>query len=192
MADPSPWLVGASIASAAAAWTAALFAFITSRNSRRALRIAEQQELRRQPSLALYLDRAYQRANGSHEYGFLVSVSNRSDSDDALARIDLRIRYKTRDEFVAFVDVPSARLNEPAVTSDGVKLETPARVDAHQTVAGWVYFSHPTSLLADCLVDDYSVIITDSHGVQTALDTVLIQEIRRDAETPPSQDPHQS
>ena len=115
MSEQSPdffrWM---PLAAALAAWVAAFFASLTARRSGRALRLAEQQEERRRPALVLYLQGGYlRRTDEDRVYMFLLAVSNPSDSNNAVARLDLRIKYRTGSEFPATVDVPSvSRHNE--------------------------------------------------------------------------------
>ncbi len=180
----SDFLKWVPLAAAVAAWVAAIFAYLTARRAGRALRLAEQQEERRRPILALYIQGAYlRRVDEDRIYMFLLSVSNPSDSNNAIARIDLRIEYRTASNFLAAVDVPSVSQDDEMFGGDShSRLEIPIRVDAHHTVAGWVFFRVKKALLEDCTVDTYVIVATDSHGGRASIETALVQEFVHEAE----------
>ena len=167
-----------------AAWVAAIFAYLTARRSGRALRLAEQQEARRRPVLFLYLSKGYLSRSDEHRlYMFLISVSNPSDSNNAVAQIYLRIEYRTASNFLAAVDVPAVLQDDEMFQGDNHgPLEIPIRVDAHHTVAGWVFFRVKKELLEECHVETYVIVATDSHGERVSIKTVLVQEFVREAE----------
>jgi hypothetical protein len=169
---------------AVAAWVAAIFAYLTARRSIRLLHLAEQQEERRRPVLILYLQGGRLRRVGEDlVYMFLLSVSNRSDSNNAIAQIDLRIEYRTAFNFLAAVDVPIVSQDDEMFGGDTrSRLEIPIRVDAHHTVAGWVFFRVKKALLEDCAVNTYVIVATDSHGGRSSIETALVQEIVHEAE----------
>lgn len=173
-----------SFAAAVAAWIAAVFAYLTARRSGRALRIAEQQEARRRPLLVLYLHSGYlRRTDKERVYAFMLSVSNPSDSNNAIARIDLRIEYRAPSNFLAAVDVPATSQDDVMFGGDNHShLETPIHIDAHHTVAGWVFFRVKRALLEDCSVDNFVILTTDSHGERVSIETALVQEFVHEAE----------
>ncbi len=185
MSEQSPdffrWM---PLAAALAAWVAAFFAYLTARRSGRALRLAEQQEERRRPALVLYMHSGYlRRKDEDRVYMFLLSVSNPSDIDNAIARLDLRIRYNTVSGFPATVDVPSVAQHSGMFPGDDhAGLEIPVNLDAHKTVVGRVFFLLKRALLKGCRVDGYEVIATDSHQSQTSIEVALVQELLDEAE----------
>jgi hypothetical protein len=176
---------------ALAAWVGALFAYLNARRSGRALRLAEQQEDRRRPILVLYWQGGYlHRTQEDRFYMFLLSVSNPSDSNNAVARIDLRIEYRTGANFLATVNVPSVSQGDEMFAGDSrSNLEIPIKVDAHQTVVGRVFFRLKKALLKDCAVDSYVIVATDSHGGWTSVETALVQEIVDEAEIKKDRNP---
>ena len=172
-------------AATVAAWVAAVFAYLTARRSGRALRLAEQQEARRRPVLVLYLHRGYlRRTEEERVYAFMLSVSNPSDSNNAIAQIDLRIEYRAPSNFLAAVNVPAVPQDDEMLGGDNnhSRLEIPIRVDAHHTVAGWVFFRVKTALLVDCSIDTYIILTTDSHGERVSIETALVREFVHETE----------
>ena len=182
--QPPDFLKWMPFAAAAAAWVAAVFAYLTARRSGQALRLAEQQEARRRPVLVLYLMRGYlRRIDDDRIYAFMLSVSNPSDSNNSIAQIDLRIEYRTPSNFLAAVDISADSHSTEMFGEDNCsRLETPIRVDAHDTVAGWVFFRAKTALLEDCSIDTYVIVVTDSHGERVPIKTALVQELVYEAE----------
>lgn len=172
------------LAAVVAAWAGAIVAIFNARRSIQALRLAEQQEARRRPVLVPYLLRGYlRRVDEDRIYMFLLSVSNPSDSDNAIAQIDLRIEYRTASNFLAAVYVPGVSLDDKMFGQDNhSRLEIPVRVDAHQTVTGWVFFRVKKALLEGCTVDTYVIVATDSHGERASIETALPQELVHEAE----------
>jgi hypothetical protein len=183
--DASTW---PAIASAIAAWLAALLAYRSARTSKRALTIAKRQEQRRQPVLIPYLVEGYVRLVDDEQrfrlYAFLLSVSNPSDTDNAIAQLDLHVTYTTAEGLRMTVEVPAnAMLGTAFVSSDSRSLGVPIRVDAHQTTAGWVYFRINESLLERVSIDGYMLVVTDSHGYHASVEPILIREFSHEIET---------
>jgi hypothetical protein len=181
LSDLLKWM---PFAAALAAWVAAIFAYLTARRSGQALRLAKQQEARRRPVLVLYLQGGYLRRIGQDRiYMFLLSVSNPSDNNNAIAQMDLRIEYRTTANFLAAVDVPSVPKDDEIFTGGGhSRLEIPLQVEAHQTVAGWVFFRVKKALLEDCTIDTHVILATDSHGQRVSIEAALVQEIVHESE----------
>ena len=144
----------ATIASAVAPWLALVLSLLSLRSSRRAVRLAEQQDERRRPSLVPYLRDGYVRTGSdesSRVYAFLLSVSNRSDSDNGIAEVELRLTYTTRMSVKMTVKVRSdPELGGAFADGDVPHLPRPARVDAHQTLLGWCFFRVEEAALAGC------------------------------------------
>lgn len=167
-----------------AAWIAVIISYLSYRRSGRALRLAEQQEERRRPVLIPYLHKGYlRRTEEDRIYMFLLSVSNPSDSNNAVARIDLRIEYRTASNFRAAVDVLTVMLDDQAFGGENHGfIEIPIRIEAHNTATGWVCFRVKKALLQDCSVDSYIILVTDSHGERGSIETALVQEFVYEAE----------
>lgn len=185
MSDQPDFLKWTSFAAALAAWVAAIFAYLTARRSGRALRLAEQQEARRQPLLVLYLHEGhFRRVEEGRMFMFLVSVSNPSDSDNAISRIDLRIEYRTASHYLAAVDVQSCSTHcKTSGLEDKAALGISNRIDAHQTVAGRIFFQLNDALLENCSVDRYVIVVTDTQGRRESVETALVPEFLDEAET---------
>jgi len=164
---------------AIAAWIGAFFAYLNARRSNRALRLTEQQEERRKPNLVLYLQGGYLcKTDEERVYMFLLSVSNLSDTDNAVARNDLRIEYRTAFNFSATVDIPSVSQGIDIFGGESHStLETGVKIEAHQTVVGKVFFRLNKAMLQDCAVDSYIIVVTDTHGKRTSVATSLVQEV---------------
>jgi hypothetical protein len=168
----------AAVVSAAAACVAACFTYLTARRSARTLRLAEQQELRRRPHLDIHLGRGRRYTQGSLSvYTFLISVGNTSDNDNSIARLDLRVEYRTKDDVPMSILIPLEN-NSAAPCQDEIqpRLSAPVHVDAHQTIAGWACFHFQRALLDGCNVDTFTIVATDSHGQRATAESIIIQE----------------
>lgn len=166
------------------AWIGVLLTFINVHRSGRRLRIMERQEQRQRPVLRLYLQDCHLIKNGEDRaYTFLLSVSNPADSDNALARLDLRIQYRNESNLLSTTDVPCVSTSDQTLTKNYVSaLVIPANIGAHQTIAGRVFFRFKRALLEKCNVEKYFIIATDSHGLRTNIETALVRELTDETE----------
>ena len=161
-----------------AAWLALLLSLFGIIISLRALRIQEQQEDRRKPFLVPYLQDGYVGyISDGRVYAFLLSVSNPADSDNSVASLDLRLTYKKQSSYQMNIKVRSdSTLDKFFLGSSGHSLLTPSRVDAHQTVSGWVFFMVEESILKGTIVEGHTILIIDAHGIVTQIEPILIRE----------------
>ncbi len=140
--------------------------------------LSHAQERRRRPLLiAEYLEGHFEtdRISCARTCYFRLGVRNPSDSDNALARLELAIHYRLEDgtKIVARIAV-----SEPP---DGMGLVIPQRVGAHEAIAGWCRFELGTALPAGRHIDTYLIEITDSHGLLAVVEPILLSE-RADVE----------
>ena len=172
------WL---AVAAAIAAWVGAALSFVNSRTARRSLRLAEAQEARRRPVLTLYLGEGYVRFLDSERvrvYAFLLSISNRSDTNNSVAEFGLQINYATKQGLRTSIVVPASHsLPDEWRTDASALLQPPLEVDAHQTVAGWLPFRVSYDLLGDGSIEDYVLVATDTHGNRSTKETVIVREV---------------
>jgi len=52
----------------------------------------------------------------------------------------------------------------------------PVEIGAHQTVTGWGLFKYSEKILENKTIDNYKILIRDSHDVEVQLNPILIQE----------------
>lgn len=178
----------AAVASATAAWMALLLSCLSFVTSRKALRIAEQQEARRKPSVVVYLQDGYVSVGaklGSRAYGILVSLSNRSDSDNAIAQALLLLTYVKSNGTQLTLKV-GAEGEPPDAFADksANHLRVPIRIDAHQTVSGWCFFAVEDAILEDSHIDRTQVVFVDTHGNESTVEPLIIREYGNNVQTP--------
>ena len=147
--------------------------------SSRALRLSEKQERRRQPLLIPHLlDSHFEAlADGAKLYSFSISVTNPSDSDNAIARVELFLRYYLEDETLMTVRLPV----EDGIRGDEEvrgRLSVPARIGAHDTISGWVFFAVKPLVLHGRVVDGYQLALIDTHQSLAKIDISLVGEKR--------------
>jgi hypothetical protein len=176
--EPSFWV---SVLSVIAACVAAWFAYVSTRLSKRALRLSELQEERRSPQLRPYLSEGYckiLRYHQVHAYAFSISLGNPSDIDNALVRAELRIGYTSSNKAYIAVKVPTDDTIAEQLGLDSASiLHLPARIDAHQTLAGWLVFRVADDLLATGQIEDYCILFTDTHDAATTLEPVIVRDL---------------
>jgi hypothetical protein len=168
-----------TVASGTAAWIALVLSVINARTSRRALRLSEQQEARRKPSLAVYLQEGFVSPSPQRDariYALLLSVSNKSDNNNSVAEATLHLTYskpKTMEftvKFVATMDVL------PPFQRNQASLPIPTRIDAHQAISGWYYFCVGDLILNGARVERTIIVLRDTHGNEIAAEPLILRE----------------
>jgi hypothetical protein len=176
--DPKLWVsVAAFLVAAWSAWNS----LRSRRLAERALSISENQEQRRQPLLGIYMAEGYRRYLPDKQlFGFLVSVSNPTDINNAVVQAELQVTYLLENEIKAVCRIPHtsalAEIAADATTLPANVFSLPARIDAHQTVAGWLLFSLNNSVISGRTIDAHRIILEDSHGAPTETEPVLIRD----------------
>lgn len=177
---PSNALFWVAVASAVAAWIAALFAYLSARISKRSLQLALVQEERRKPKLIPYLFGAYYKPAPLDKYSvyaFSISISNPSDIDNAIAFLELQIRYTLPEGTEMTLKVPhDPKLSTNFNDVEHVHFTISESIGAHQMIAGWAFFNIDNRLLIDFDIDSYKIVITDSHGVLNHLEPIIVRE----------------
>jgi hypothetical protein len=176
--DFSLW---AAIASGVAALISAWFAYVNIRVQKRSLRLSEHEEERHRPHLVPYLIDGYVKFI-AHEhlrvYGFSLSISNRSDTDDSVAQIELQLTYKALSGIsIAVKTRHDNNLKKVFTGGNMTTLPIPLRIDAHQTIAGWVYFGVKEELFSGSAVDKFAIILTDSHDIVSTVEPIIVREL---------------
>lgn len=161
----------------------AIAAFVVSigsfRVSSRALRLSEQQEQRKQPRLVpRLLDSHFESlAEGGRVYSFSLSVGNPTDSDNAIAQIEMHLRYFIDGDVAMTVKLPPL-VGIYVSASDHPRLTTPSRIAAHDTASGWCDFVLKPGILSGRPIDGYQIVLTDSHQAETSVDALVVSEKR--------------
>ena len=176
--DPYLWV---AVVSALGALVAAVFAWVSARAAKRSLELAEKQDQRRTPRLVLYLIDGYcQRIGSTRFLAFSVSVSNHSDIDNSVAQIELQVSYTTAAPTKGFcmaVKVPHRSALADRIRHNATILSPPLRIDAHQTIAGWVLFEVGDVLIGNGKIDDYAILVSDSHGQACRVEQAIVREL---------------
>ncbi|HUU26225.1 MAG TPA: hypothetical protein VM123_00300 [archaeon] len=175
-----------AVASAIAAWAAALFAYLAARISKRSLRLAELQENRRQPKLVPYLSEAYYK-KFSHEkytiYAFFLSISNPSDIDNSIAYLEFKVKCAlSKNNKMAIKVTHNPKLSKNFGGDEVLPIYVPARIDAHQTITGWVFFRINDAFIDNYDFDSYTIIIKDSQNALSHLEPIIVRELADEKE----------
>ena len=140
------------------------------RQSSRSLKLSELQDARHRPNLIGQIEEGDYTSDedGSRTYWVSVSIGNRSDADNALARVELRIEYRV-------TDVPIvARI--PAAPGEGTSA-LPAKIDAYDTLRLKASFCVPAEL-AQQRIERHVVEFRDTHGHLISVEPLLLSERR--------------
>ncbi|WP_447753318.1 hypothetical protein [Sphingopyxis fribergensis] len=168
---------GSFLMDQAIAIAALLLSFVSLIFSWRQHLLSHAQDRRRKPLLiGEYLEGFFKtdevsRARTCH---FKLAVRNPSDSDNALARLELAVHYQLEDGTKIVARVAAS---EAAVEG---RLAIPQRVGAHETIAGWSQFDLGAAVASGRQIDSYRIEITDSHSQLAAVAPILLSE-RADA-----------
>ena len=145
-------------------------------------RLAREQEKRRLPQLVPFLINGYfqnKTNDGGRDYAFLVTIRNPTDSNNAIAEVDLSITYLTTDRIQMTMKI---KANEPLVTNfvkgQDERLPVPSSVSAHNTISGWILFHLPAPMLGGMDIESYRLIFTDTHREAASVVPILVQEYR--------------
>jgi hypothetical protein len=158
-----------------------LISWRSGKRAARALAISESQEQRRQPRLGTYLVRGYRRreANGQL-FGFLVSITNPTDSNNSIARAELQITYLLEHDVSVVGRIPHVEALGKDSLSDTTEvaniLSLPARLDAHQTLSGWFLFALEDRVIGKGTIDSHKLILEDAHGISTDTGPIIVRE----------------
>jgi hypothetical protein len=168
-----------NVVTAAAAVVALAVSFVSLALSWRSFHQLERQERRKEPKLVCkLLDSRFDRSvDGGRAYSFSISVLNPTDSDNAIAQIELRLRYSIDRTTIIAAKIP---LDDKGNLPDGaaIRLRTPCRVSAHDTESGWCAFLVDPAVLQGRTVEGHQLVLMDSHQVEATLDMHLISQGR--------------
>lgn len=163
------------IATATAALVAVIISMLSYSTSNRALSLAERQDLRKKPKLKpILIDSGFDEDFGSNRiYSFHISVGNPTDSDNAIARVELHLQYYATQEALINVKIPATK---PPTQKSSTReyISVPHRIAAHDTASGWFHFEVNKQILNGNPVQSQQVIITDSHQAESTIDVLVI------------------
>ena len=165
------------IATTVAAIAALLISLVSLHYSRKGMALAEAQDRRRQPKLLPeYLAGHFSTdmATGSRTYHVQLAIRNQTDSDNAVARVELNLTYRLPDGTLITARVPASNDG-----TQGTRLPVPQRIGAHETIAGWCAFTVDAAVITGRHIEGYTVELNDSHG-QLSNVTPLILSERKD------------
>jgi len=165
-----------------AACVSVWFAIVSARAAKKSLALSEQQEARRQPALNPYLIKGYfkkLKSNDSKIFAFSMSVSNATDTDNAIVLLELEVSYVSTQNACMKVKVPhEVDLVKDFGGGEINPFNLPTSIMSHQAVAGWALFNVSDALLNEGILDSYTIVLTDSHGLVTRFDPGIPKEIK--------------
>jgi len=173
--DSKPWIAVLSLTVAIAS---AVVSWLSFRSSRRALAISERQEKRHEPSLGIYYAHGYRQVVPQRQlFGFFVSVSNPTDIDNSIVRAEIQITCLLQGGAKTILKLE----HNPAVgqgtgthgAGTAHVFSLPARIDAHQTLSGWLLYAVDNEVIREGTIDSHRLILEDTHGLSTSTDPIM-------------------
>jgi hypothetical protein len=165
------------VTSASAAVLALLVSLASFRTSSKALRLSEKQDQRKEPQLIAELLTSYfeRLPNGGKLYAFSLSVRNPSDSNNAIAMVEMHVRYSLKGANSILVKLPSMS-NASSSDDPQPRLAGPTSIPAHEAIQGWCSFLVAPQLLNGNPIESYHIAITDTHGLDTNVEVLVVNE----------------
>jgi len=178
LADPKVWI---SIISVVLATWSAFNSWRSRQIATRALAISESQEQRRRPQFGIYLANGFRRHLTNRQlFGFLISVSNPTDINNSIVKAELRVTYVLDGEIKNTCRVSHDPALAGTVSCSNVGtanvFSLPTRIDAHQTLAGWLVFALDHAIISERTIDSHTIILEDSHGVFSETEPLLVRD----------------
>ena len=159
-----------------------LVALSSRRTSRKALRLSERQETRREPRLDLTLNEAISvRASrqGKRTICADLLAVNPTDRDGSVLTADLHVCYRTSAgvAFVVKVAHDSSGVGIPKFVSP---MELPLRLPANDGRRVWAVFQLGDDLLGGGAVDGYEIVLHDARGVRSSVSPWILKDMTDD------------
>jgi hypothetical protein len=162
-------------------FASAVFSLWSTMIAKRSLRLSEEQAKARLPNLVPYLlDGLVRTVNESKKriYAFSLSLSNRSDSDNSLSALELRIIYNHENGVSSNILMPhDFKLAQDFGLEGSDPFIIPTNINAHGTIAGWAFFKIDNSILRDVIIDKYEIRFLDAHGKESSVEPIILREI---------------
>jgi hypothetical protein len=164
-----------AVASAVVAWLAFLLSLT---NLFISLRVTHRQEERRRPRLVPYYRDGFYRGDADSKkriYAFLIAISNRSDTNNTVAELELRITYRNAGGIEATLKIREDSRQQFELEPPDYYLAVPQRVDGHQSVLGWCHFTVTENALKQFRrIERYVVAAIDGDGTDATVEPILL------------------
>lgn len=146
-------------------------------------KLAVTQEKRRAPLLVPALINGYFRpsnADGGRLYALHVTVSNPTDTNNAISNAELAITYLTsqRLELTVRLKASVSKAASFVFGQENLSLPIPFSISAHNVASGWLSFHLPAAIFETAQIESYRLILTDTHQQRSEITPNLMQEYR--------------
>ncbi|OUS15045.1 hypothetical protein A9Q97_03265 [Rhodospirillales bacterium 47_12_T64] len=148
--------------------------------ARKSISIAEENARRQEPLIKAYLSQGGYRVDQDKSeriYEFLVSVSNRSDRNNSITQLSLRIFYTLSTGIQQRIEILCDR---EIVDNDagqlGTTLTFPTMLDSQQAIEGRCFFRVKNELLEGMNIDKHQICFKDNFDVESSIDIHILQE----------------
>lgn len=166
-----------ALGSALVALVSALYTVSMAKSARKAYELAARQDSRREPRLAVYLSDAQSlKPADRFEIAISITVANPTDIDNSVTRAELGVTYHRLDGRPITARLSPSADSDTRTLAMQRTLDIPASISSHQSMAGWLRFELPDMLVVDCVIDNYSLLLEDSHQRSTTIDSLFVRE----------------
>jgi hypothetical protein len=166
-----------AFASLAIAFVSAVYARRSAKISKRSLDLAELQDSRHAPKVNLYLSDAYSFTSEDHSVIVIsITLTNPTDVDNSIIRAELGVSYHRMGGQSIKMKIASLPATSTALTTIADTLNAPITVPSHQSIAGLLVFEPPSMILKESVVDEYSLILSDSHDKALTRPDITVRE----------------
>jgi hypothetical protein len=107
-----------------------------------------------------------------------VRQLTQAGSDNAIAQIEMHLRYRIDDSASITVKLSPSVHTRPRANSIRPRLIAPSRVAAHDTISGWCDFIVKPDIIGGHTIDGYQIVLTDSHQGEAAVEPLVVSEKR--------------
>ncbi len=156
-----------------------LISFLGLRNSRKALRLSEEEHSERKLPVKAYLIDAYSYQKEKQRHCiFAISFTNQSSSSKSFSLLELEIEYFDSKGVHGKALVPPIHEERPLGLSIEYKqLVTPLNLMPGETVSGWIAFALPEKDSTFNRIDSYRVVGRSSDGQESSAAAYLLKSM---------------
>ena len=178
------WANLAAILGSLGTLVVAFFTWLNIKIARDTLKLMAQREKRLSPDLELFRIDSFLKHDKEHKlhlYAVNLRVSNRSETDNAIKDLTLRVYFKRQQEITSNVNVSNGRqVMASTLSLMNLRKEdlivAPVRIKARDIIAGWALFEVSDEIIDDTRMERYEVVVTDTNNIINSFEVLVMQE----------------
>ena len=168
----STWSIIATIVSI----VAALFAFSQAWSARKSYKLMKEQDERRNPKIIISIQKSFKhKLTNSRIIAFELLINNRSENNNAITSIGLKIRYKKKTKLIDFPLSHNPNIKE-FINKDVFYL--PEEIGSNSSISKWALFEISEFDYKKLNIENYCVYVYDSHGIEYKREQSILIEVQ--------------